>query len=80
LLPNNHWREKFFQGSPGGFRPLFTVERALARSALAPSFGTVFVYHARQDDPTFSRTAETCLEKMNERQTNLSQLNRKYDH
>src|SRR5207244_559920 len=33
-----------------------------------------------QNDSAFSRAAKTCFEEMNERQTNLTQLNGRYDH
>src|SRR4051794_37758683 len=68
----NHRRQELFQCGPGAFHPFVAVERTFSRGALAPAFDAVCVNNSGKNDATFSRSAKTCLEEVNQRQTNFT--------
>ncbi len=76
LLPKDHGREKFTERGPGGLRPFIAVERSFAHGAFAPSFDTVAIGDASQNDATFSGATEAGFEEMNERQAYFAQFDR----
>jgi hypothetical protein len=77
LIAQHHWGQKLRESGPTSVSPFVAVEGSFARSAFSPSLGAIRIRHAREDDAAFSSATETGFEKVDERQANFAQFNRR---